>query len=236
VRRGRRLLAALAVAGGLTTLPGADASAEEVYVYDVRHPVYGQIGTYTDTVARTEAGFRLETRLEVAVRLLGIVFHRETAHYNAVWDQGRLTSFRGVTTTNGATVELRGDAVGNVFVLTAPAGTREIPGDVVPSSPWFAKVGPGTLMSTKTGRIYRAHCTDLGDEVITLHGVALTVRHFDLVTDNRQEAWLGKAGVPMRFRSWESGTPIDFELTPDALRGLGFTPSSVDVNPPTRGN
>jgi hypothetical protein len=201
-------------------VPCAVASAADVYVYDVRHPVYGTIGTYMDTLERTETGWHLETRLQVAVRLLGIVLHREEAHHSAVWQHGRLTRFHSVTTTNGETIELRGEAVGDVFVLTAPAGTRALPGDLVLSVPWFAKAGPGTLMSTKTGRIYRAVCTDLGDEVVTLHGVELTARHLELVTDKRQEAWLDKTGVPLRFRSWESGTPIDFELTLDGLRAL----------------
>ncbi len=234
--RGRRVLAAIAVAGCLAPLPTAVASAEEVYVYDVRHPVYGTVGTYTDTLERSEAGWRLETHLQVAVRLLGIVIHRQEAHHSAVWRRGRLASFHSVTTTNGETIELRGQAVGDVFRVSSPAGTRDVPGDLVLSAPWFAKGGPGTLMSTKTGRIYQAYCTDHGEVVITLHGVEITARHFDLVTDNRQEAWLGKTGVPLRFRSWESGTAIDFELTADGLRGLGFTPPSVDVNPPTRGN
>ena len=226
-----RCTAALQVTGAT-----AAATAAEVYVYDVRHPVYGQIGIYTDTLERTAAGWHLETRLQVTVRLLGLVLHREEAHHDAVWQRGRLVRFHGVTTTNGTTVELRGEASGDVFVLTSPSGTRTVPGDIVSSTPWFARSGPGTLMSTKTGRIDRAYCTDFGEGVIALHGVELTARHFELISDKRQEAWLIQTGVPVRFRSYESGTPIDFELTADALRGLGFTLPSSDPNPPLRGN
>ncbi len=232
-----RRLAAVTVGGWLAT--AGVAVAADVYDFDVRHPVYGDIGTYTDTIERHGGGWRLDTRLRVAVRILGIVLHREAADYTTVWQDGRLVSFRGVTTTNGATVELHGEASGDVFVITTPSGPRVVPGGVIPSTPWVATVGAGTLMSTKTGRLDRVHGIDLGNGVIALHGLDLVARRYELVSDKRQEVWIGKDGVPLRFRSYESGTPIDFELTADALRKLGFSPDpsrvDADRNPPPPG-
>ncbi|MEJ0068780.1 MAG: hypothetical protein WDO24_08710 [Pseudomonadota bacterium] len=54
-----------------------------------------------------------------------------------------------------------------------------------------------------------------------MDGVELTARHFELISDKRQEVWLTEQGVPVRFRSYETGTAIDFELTSDTLRAIG---------------
>ncbi|MEJ0068778.1 MAG: hypothetical protein WDO24_08700 [Pseudomonadota bacterium] len=71
-----RLIGGMALLGGLG---GAHAVAAETYAYKVRHPFYGEIGSYTDKVDRTAGLWHIEGQLRVMVRILGIVLFREEA-------------------------------------------------------------------------------------------------------------------------------------------------------------
>jgi hypothetical protein len=45
-----------------------------------------------------------------------------------------------------------------------------------------------------------------------MDGVAVSLRHFVVTGFNREDVWLDSAGIPVMFRSFEDGTPIDFVL------------------------
>ena len=45
-----------------------------------------------------------------------------------------------------------------------------------------------------------------------MDGVAVSLRHFVVTGLNREDVWLDSAGIPVMFRSFEDGTPIDFVL------------------------
>lgn len=209
------------VAVGLAT--GATvARAAEIYSYTVRHPTFGDIGTYTDRVEREGDVWRVETTLHVAVRVLGVVVHREDADRVAVWHAGRLISFHGLTTTNGTPLEIAGVAQDGGFAVTTPAGTTIAPADVVPSDPWQAGRAVGlpptaVMLSTKTGRLGAVHASAGEPTRLSLHGVELAVRHYVFSGDQRQDVWVDATGTPVRFRSIENDVPIDFELSGESL-------------------
>jgi hypothetical protein len=201
----------------------APASAgQQSYNYVVAHPTYGKIGTYTDTVTQDKESMRIDTRLRVAVRVFGIVVHREEADRTEIWSGDRLVSFHSVTTTNGKTLLVDGAARGDEFVVNSPFGTNVAPADVYPSSPWTARLNrpPVTMMSTKTGKLEQARLVAADQSVETVSGTPTQVRHFEIATDKRQDVWLDPRNVPLRFRTEAGGTPIDFTLTPDTLAAL----------------
>jgi hypothetical protein len=205
----------------IVALGALPAGAAETYSYQVRHPFYGDIGSYTDTVERSGTTTRIDSVLHIVVRILGIPLHREDAHSTQVWQDGRLVRFDGVTTTNGSVAEVHGAARPDGFHITRPIGSVTAPPDVIPSSPWFAKAGLGVMMSTKTGKLDPVHGTDQGAAVITVEGRAIAVRHYELISDKRQEVWLTAQGVPVRFRSYESDAAVDFDLAADTAHALG---------------
>jgi Family of unknown function (DUF6134) len=214
-------LGGLGLVGVLVT-GAAPASAAQTYSYVVEHPTYGNIGTYSDTVEQSGDTLRIETKLRVAVKILGIVVHREEADRTELWRANRLVSFHGVTTTNGKPFEVRGEAHDNGFVITSPSGTAVAPANIYTSSPWSTRLpNTGVMMSTKTGRIETVH--ELGSEqtLVPVLGSEVPVRHFQIVTDKHQDVWLDRSGVPVRFRTEVAGTPIDFKLASGAVAALG---------------
>jgi hypothetical protein len=181
-------------------------AGQQTYNYVVQHPTYGKIGT-------------------VAVRILGIVMHREEADRTEIWKGDRLVSFHSVTTTNGKPLTVDGQAKGDGFVITSPFGTSIAPADVYTSSPWMARLSKpeATMMSTKTGKLEEAHLVAADQSVETVSGTQTPVRHFEIATDKRQDVWLDPRNIPLHFRTQVSGTPIDFTLTPDTLAAMVVT-------------
>jgi len=217
-------IAGLALLCGLC---GATAArGAETYSYTVRHPSFGEIGTYTDRVDRSGDDLRIETTVHVAVRVLGIVLHREDAERIEIWHDGRLAAFHGVTTTNGTRVEIQGAAQRDGFVVASPGGVAVGPLDIVPSDPWQASRGgsgagcDGVMMSTRTGRLEPVQVTGGASERISVDGVEIPVRHFTIASDKRQDVWVDARGVPITFRSIENGTPIDFVLSRERVAAL----------------
>jgi len=69
-------LSLLVTLGTLTAALPAGAQ-ERTYSYDVVHSVYGNIGTFTESIDRNGDTTRIDTRVRVAVKILGIVAHRK---------------------------------------------------------------------------------------------------------------------------------------------------------------
>jgi hypothetical protein len=213
-------LAALALAS-------SPAGARDVYTYKIEHPTLGDIGSYTDTVTRTPDGHEIDTRLRVAVRVLGIVLHREEADRTEVWRGGRLVAFHSVTTTNGERIAVDGAADGDGFVITSPHGREVVPADVRPSNPWSAIANNATsfMMSTKSGKLFQVHNASVEAATIQIRGVDVPVQHYVFMTDKRQDVWKDARGVPVEFRTVEPVGPIDFTLTDETVAADSPTPA-----------
>lgn len=206
---------AVAVAAGLgVILVVAPAlAAPKVYVFSVMHPTYGRIGTLTDTVDRSADGTRIDLQLRIAVKLVGIVVYRQDADITAIMHGDKLVSLESVTDKDGQHLEVHGKAEFGGFAVNATAGSFTGPATTAPSSPWLlTRTGRGTLIYPSTGRIRDAQVSGGEVETISMDGVAVSLRHFVVTGLNREDVWLDSAGIPVMFRSFEDGTPIDFVL------------------------
>jgi len=220
-----RLARAFAVAAGLL-LPGAGPvlAAEQVYVYAVMHPSYGRIGTRTDTVDRSADAMRLDSRLRVAVEVLGVVVYRQKSDVTAIMQGDRLVSLDSVMDRGNRHVEVHGKAEGNRFLVDATSGSFTGPASTLPADPWaLEQTGPHTLVYTSSGRIRDVQVSGGQNETVSLKDGAVPLRHFVVTGLTRQDVWLDSKGIPILFRSYESGTPIDFILE-QALEPGGADP------------
>jgi hypothetical protein len=208
----RRWLSSLLGALGLLTAAIQTCAQERAYSYNVVHPFYGIVGTFTERIARNDSITRIGSQLHIAVKILGIVVHREEGNHSEIFQGDRLVSLLSTTITNGARLDVRGDAQVDHFVVKSPTGVVEAPADVAPSDPWVLKdVGVGTTVSIKTGQIIRTRITE--PAMISLQGVMVATRHFVARGERQQETWLNDHDVPIMFSSVEDGTPINFVLT-----------------------
>jgi hypothetical protein len=45
-----------------------------------------------------------------------------------------------------------------------------------------------------------------------MNGASVSARHYVINGDKRQEVWLDNRDIPVMFRTFEDGTPIDFVI------------------------
>lgn len=185
----------------------------EVYTYSVVHPIYGDIGTLTDTIDRTPETTRIDARLRIAVKFLGFVVSRQTTDTTEIMNGDRLVSLQSVTEKDGRHLEVHGEIQSDKFVVTTTAGSFAGPATIAPSDPWVLKrTGEQTVVFTDTGRITNMYISGGNYETISLNRASVSARHFIVMGDKRQEVWLDNRGIPVMFRTIEDGTPIDFML------------------------
>lgn len=198
---------------GFSVLAAPSFASEQIYTYAVVHPIYGEIGTFTDSIERNADITRISTRLRVAVTLLGIVAYREESDGTEVLDGNRLVSLQSVSNKDGRHLEVHGEAQGDEFVVTGMTGTATAPGTVTPSDPWLLKrTGDQTVVSTATGRIVDVNVSGGEVEKVAVDGAVVHARHFVVDGDKRQEVWMDSRDIPVMFRTMENGTAIDFVL------------------------
>jgi hypothetical protein len=197
------------------------AAARQLLEYTIKHPVFGEIGTYSNLIEPTATGGTTVTsRLDVTVKLLGMTAHREHSVRRERWQDGRLIAFSSTTEKNGERYELRGEARGDGFVIQTPRGIQVGPANVLPSNPWsIDMLRSGPLLSTRDGALLTARVSDGPVETITRGGRQERLRRFDIVSDKHDYVWVDAENVPVAFRTVEGGDPVDFVLTRRELGG-----------------
>ncbi len=133
-----RLLALLSLLLAGMGRPAAAADTRQL-VYDVKHSVFGDIGTYTNVIESLSGTTTIKTAAHFLVKALGVGLHREDAQRVEQWQGGRLIFFHGITVKNGDTTEVSGKAEGSNFVITSPLGTITAPGSIKPANPWSSR-------------------------------------------------------------------------------------------------
>jgi hypothetical protein len=216
--RTRTLPIVAIIAVALCALAGPVRAETQAYTYAVQHPTFGRIGTYTNIIKQSGDRTQVISRLRIAIRILGFVVYRQDATRNEEWRGNRLISFQSVTTTNGKSFDVSGLARGNTFVITTPAGTTFAPADVRPSNPWSrAILRAHVMMSTKTGKIEDVRIIGGNETVTTFDGKTRLLRRYLIEGRKRGVVWLDNHGVPVAFKVWEHGTPIQMVLISPAV-------------------
>jgi hypothetical protein len=200
---------------GLSVIASAApaVAGPQVYTYSVVHPIYGDIGTLTDTIDRSPETTRINARLRIAVTLLGIVVSRQETDTTEIMHGDHLISLQSVTEKDGRHFEVHGEAQGDRFVVNATSGSFAGPTTIAPSDPWVLKrTGEQTVVFTDTGRITKMYISGGDSDTVSVNDASVSARHFVVMGDTRQEVWLDDRDVPIMFRTVEDGTAIDFVL------------------------
>jgi hypothetical protein len=214
----RPVALSLALTIGAITNLGPALAQPQVYEYRVEHPVYGEIGTYTNVV--DEAGDRVDVHsiLHVAVKFLGVSVYRQDADSAEHWENGRLVMFHSATTTNGERMEVSGSAQEEGFMIKRPTGLALAPANIHPSNPWSTNIlGSDMIMSTKTGKLFNVRLGRTEEKLVDVHGHQAWLREYQVIGEKRQVLWLDEEGTPVGFRTEEDGTQINFVLARHAV-------------------
>lgn len=215
--------AALAAA---LVLPAVASAGPRTFVYAVNHSHYGDVGTYQRTIDETGGVTRAKSRLMIAVKMMGMVVHRERDDQTEVWRDGQLVSFNSVSDTAGQHLTVSGQASAGRFLITSPTGVTTAPADLAAADPWgLDHVGRGPAVLIKSGRVEQVEVTGGQPERISVGGVSMQARHFSASTTtepDKWDVWIDRDGVPVKFRSREGKALVDFTLvSPSPGAGSG---------------
>lgn len=193
-------------------------AATQVLTYNVEHPTYGNIGTYTNTVSQTGKNADVRTDLHIAVKMIGIPMFHQDASRNEQWQDQRLVAFRSQTDDNGTNINVTGKADGTNFVINSSTnGNLTAPQQVHPSNPWAPFVlQTDVMMSTKTGKISPVIVKDTGEVMATFDGRQMRVHQWFVDDDKHQVVWIDARGVVVAFQTVEQGAAINFVLKNEA--------------------
>jgi hypothetical protein len=189
-------------------------ASAQTFDYDVLHPWLGKIGTYENQILHQNTAVTVKSRLRVVARLLGIAMHREYADRTELWRDGRLVGFSGVTTINGQSATIRGEAHDDVFVITGPDGTITAPGNLTPNNPWSCDFIHGTtVFAVNTGTVEPAQVTGGQRDRLEIDGKSTWTRLYRVESANTHaRIWLDDRCVPLRMDVINNGTNISLVL------------------------
>ena len=211
------LMSAIAVAAGaLAWAPPASAALQKL-VYQVRHPVYGRIGTYTNLVDTNGENVTVKTEGRIRVSLLGIVLYRQEFDRVERWVGQRLISFQGLTTTNGRSVEVKGEAEGERFAVQSPNGSVTAPATVKLANPWSDTVLKGeTMLTPDRGQMEEVKVRPAEMTELAINGTKHRAQRYEiarLTGEKRYDVWLDGEGVPVMFSVNTQRGTVTFTLT-----------------------
>lgn len=217
---------------GLAFLPAATGGVrgdvpEKIYTYSVNHPTHGDIGTYKNTILDDGTEVSVRNEINVQVKVLLVVAHKENTKSEEIWKQGRLVSFSGVTQENGKKTVVTGEAEGAKFIVEAPDGSKVAPASVYPNNPWSkAILKASVLLGTKTGKLYNVHADPGESRTVDLKGRTVKTEYYRVDGDAKYELWFDERGVAVKFTEIGEYGTITFNLIDESIR-----PASASAKP-----
>lgn len=210
---GTACLAAIVGVLILTAPWAAKAAAPMQLTYRVTHSLYGDIGTYVNTVEPNAGGTTVQTRAHFQVKMLGVSMYREDAQRTERWQGNRLVSFNGVTSKGNASTVIKGEARGNNFIISAPQGTITAPATVHPANPWSPNfLSSNTMMRPDDGRIERVQVSGGQPVVIDIDGRPVRAQKYEVTGAGHYDVWLDGQGVPVKFAVDDDSGKVTFTL------------------------
>jgi hypothetical protein len=127
---------------------------------------------------------------------------------------GGSSIFDSTTITNGNPVHIHGEARGDGFALTTPAGTVLVAGDLYPSNPWSsAFIAARHILHVTTGEVEPAQVVGGESETVTVAGRAVPARRYSIDTAlTHAVVWLDGNDVPVRMQVHAHGHTVFLDL------------------------
>jgi Family of unknown function (DUF6134) len=114
----------------------------------------GVIGSHLVDFAPGEGGYSVRTRIDIAVRLLGVTVFVYKHDSTEVWTDGRLVRFDSDTIDDDSEFFVRGRAAGGDFRIENRKGTEQAPADIMVASYWTPEIARRTqLIDPQRGRV-----------------------------------------------------------------------------------
>ena len=191
----------------------AMAESPRELVYNVKHSIFGDIGTYSNLIEASGAIVTIKTAAHFLVTALGVGLHREDAQRVEQFQGDRLMFFHGITVKNGETTEVKGQASGNNFVIDSPAGQVTAPGSIKPANPWSTRSIESTeMMRVDTGKVEKVTVTPGSQTSVNIDGASTPVKEYDITGATKYKVFIDSHDVPVMFVVDDDSGQVTFTL------------------------
>lgn len=195
----------------LTTLVTAPALASTESEYRFRVLLgNSEIGQHIFRIERNGSDLRVESKADFSVRLLVIEAYRYHHRANERWAGNCLEKIEARTNDNGKRIEVRGSKQQRGFVVE---GNDGLPSCVMTFAYWNpAILDQPQLLNSQTGELVAVQVEPLGEEVISVRGVATPARRYALRAPQfRVDVWYARDNRWVQLESTtESGKPLRY--------------------------
>jgi len=112
------------------------------------------IGEHLVDFARLDGGYSVQTRIEIAVRILGVKVFEFRHKSTEVWKKDRLVTFESKTRDDDSEFFVDGRATASGFEMTNRKGVETAPADIMVASYWTPEIARQTLLiDPQRGRV-----------------------------------------------------------------------------------
>ncbi len=171
----------------LLTLPvvpaGADNPAAATKIHKVFDIVRGndKIGTDTIDIEHENDTITVKLKTDVSVKVMYIEAYRYEHTCNETWKNGQLVAFKSRTNDNGTKHAIDVTAAPDKLSMDADGKHSELPKTAAPVSLWSKDViHKNDGFDPDTGKRMAIKVTDVGEEVLTIHGTPHQTHHYKI--------------------------------------------------------
>jgi Family of unknown function (DUF6134) len=162
---------------------GADNPAAAAKIHKVFDIVRGndKIGTDTIDIEQQNDTTTVKVKTDVSAKVMFIEAYRYEHSCNEIWKNGQLVSFKSRTNDNGTKHAIDVTAAPDKLSMDADGKHSDLPKTAAPASLWSKDtIHQFDAFDPDTGKRMAIKVTDLGEEVLTLHGVDHRTRHYKI--------------------------------------------------------
>lgn len=162
---------------------GADNPAAATKVHKVFDIVRGndKIGTDTIDIEHENDTITVKVKTDVSVKVMFIEAYRYEHSCNETWKNGQLVAFQSRTNDNGTKHAIDVTAAPDKLSMDADGKHSDLPKTAAPASLWGKDaIHQFDAFDPDTGKRMAIKVTDLGEEVLALHGVSRQTHHYKI--------------------------------------------------------
>jgi hypothetical protein len=216
----------------MVSVPVAQATepASGVYVYSVRHSLFGNIGKYQVRLARDGADVIVNVDAYATVKLMFFTLLRLHTSGREVWRDGRLVAFDGRSVENGKTVLVSARAGTEGVVIFGPDGRRETVEPIALTNPWHsAALEAPILLEPTSGGLLNVHARFANAETINQDGQMTAARKHIISGDIEAKIWFSENGTWLQMEFDRAGGRVKIVLESSTL---SEAPLNYALSPP----
>ncbi len=184
-----------------------------------------KIGTNIVDVERRGDTTEVKISTKVLVKIMFVEAYRYEHEATESWKAGQLAAFTSQTNDNGTDHKVTITAGANKLDIVADGKHSDAPLSLRPASLWDRSFNAQTeLFDPANGKRLAVQTKDLGDEKLTVTGVAHDTHHYKISGDLDRDVWFdGDTLVRMKLVGSDHST-IDSDLAQTAMLPLAQTP------------